>query len=103
MGVLPVAYLELARHYASWGRQHTTTNELGNNVISVGVPLFTSSLFSALPAGVQLMAVYILVAMVVLDILHLVRLECRVRPGALVKVLDALGNIMVFLGQLARI
>jgi len=92
IGVLPVAHFELARHCIGWGRPHTTTNELGNNIVSVGVPLFTSSLFSALPAAVQFMAFYILVAMVVLDILHPMRLERRIRPGVFVKVLDALGK-----------
>ncbi len=38
------------------------------------------------------MALYFLVSMVVLDILHPLRFEHRVRPDALVKVLDALGK-----------
>ena len=90
--VLPEAHLRLARHCAGWGRQYTTSKELRNDIVSVGLPLFTSSLFSVLPAAVRFMALHILVSMVVLDILHPIRLERRASLSAVVKVLDALGK-----------
>jgi len=91
--VLPIAHHELAQQLAGWIRPGTAIRgvSLKDNAVLVGAPLATASIFRTLPEGAQVMVLYLLVAMLLVDLLHPLRLDHK-RPSSQVTVIDALGK-----------
>jgi hypothetical protein len=86
---LPVAHLDLARQFAGTVRADTTLS-FGDNLIFVGAPLLSSSIFPTFPAEVRAMVFYLLVAMIFVDLFHPILIHNK--PSSRVNVLDALGK-----------
>ena len=89
--VLPVAHRELSLQLAGRIRPGTAILEIKDNAVLVGVPLLTASTFRVLPEEVQVIAFYLLVAMILVGLFHPLRLDHK-RPSSQVTVMDALGK-----------